>query len=250
MQCGKPIILFLLLACSLGAPAQDIDTLSVDITPTASQAVPSYMTPRPDAMPTASALFAPLVIPEALSISPHLHLSPYQSSSLPEFLYGSAQHTVYPGMMNSRSATLGIGTSLGPVNLRLWGDATQYAYFHGYSRHFGVGFGADWHLSDKWNVSIFGAWYSPVHGMSPAMMGFLPQTGIGGVVSYEFAPRWGIDVGVQAVRSDFDRRWHMQPIVMPYYKVNKNLKIGADIGGILYNLLYDSRHANPTIPPR
>ena len=76
----------------------------------------------------------------------------------------------------------------------------------------------------------------------------------GGYMDYRFSDHWGVQVGAQSYRSSATGEWHPQPILKPYYQINKDTKIGMDVGGILYNLLYYNKNRsmrrmqNPTIP--
>lgn len=240
-------------AAYAAADAQDIDTLTLSLPP----AVPdtardAYLRPVPATTPDISPIYR-RTLPSSLYSAPPA--APFSitgrdvTEAVPGWWRGSSAQWSMPGLMGVRSATLGVGTTLGPLDLHIWGEGMQIGYFHGYRRRWGAGAEINIQLSEKWNLTLFGSVYSPLGNLSPAIAGFLPQTSAGAYFSYDFHPHWGISLGAQTVRSDFDRRWRMQPIIMPYYRVNKNLKIGADIGGILYNLLYDSSHSNPTIPP-
>ncbi|MBO4955615.1 MAG: hypothetical protein J6C77_04355 [Muribaculaceae bacterium] len=232
--------------------AQDIDTLTVD-GGTVPAPTPSYMIPRPDAgdAPT------PTPIYESTGFSP---IYGYTSSDLALRRYayrtdlfgplgGFSSAESYPGLMNTRSATLFLNFNSGAFGLNIWGDASQIAYFRGYQRQFGYGISATFDLTDRLSLTVFGSYYTLLHELSPAMAGFANSSRAGGYLTYLFSDHWGVKVGGQTVRSDFDNRWRFQPIVEPFYKVNKNVSIGADIGGMLYNIIYDSRHSNPTIPP-
>ncbi len=93
--------------------------------------------------------------------------------------------------------------------------------------------------------------------LTPGMAGFANAPVIGGYASYNINDHWGISVGAKTTRSLVTNRWEAQPIVMPYYRVNDKVSIGADVGGIIYGLIRsymdsrDDRHGwgSPVIAP-
>ena len=59
----------------------------------------------------------------------------------------------------------------------------------------------------------------------------------GGFVSYDIIPNWGMDFGVRS-HTDFPlHKTKTLPIVAPYFQYKGN-KLGIDIGGGLFNLLF------------
>lgn len=247
-------ILFLFFSVATFLKAQEIDSLSIGAPV---QPLPSYLIPHPGNSYTSPSTSS--FLDSGLANSPSILISPralpasfiLDHSGLFGPLGGYGEQTVYPGLMDVRSAHLNLSASLGPLDLSLWGDAAQIGSFNSYHRRFGYGINARYNFSDRLSLTLFGSYYTPLGSVSPAMAGFFTTTRAGGYLSYDFSDNWGISVGAQTVRSDLDGRWRSQPIVVPYYKVNKNVNIGADIGAILYNLLYDPKPHNPTIgPPR
>lgn len=246
-------IIGLLVAVTLPAvSAQDIDTLTLG---TGSDVpAPSYLTPRPEMQGTTiSPLFdeMPRRPQFTLSGSPIHSTFKLDETGLFGPLSGYGSSASYPGMMDVRSAYLNLSASVGIADFNLWGEASQIGSFRSYSRQFGYGLSTRLHFTDRLSMTLFGTYYTPLHGMQPAMAGFFGTSRAGGYLSYDLSDHWGISVGAQTVRSDFDNRWRMQPIVMPYYRLNKHVTMEVDLGGILYNAFFDSTPRNPTIaPPR
>lgn len=248
----RAYILALLLTLTLHVGAQELDTLSVgDGAPTPT---PSYLIPHPEMR---QSTLSPLFDERPLSPSLRLSATPITSSfrlndsGLIGPLSGFGGQAVYPGMMDVRSAYLSLSGSVGMLDLNLWGEASQIGWFRNYSRRFGYGLNARLNFTERLSMTLFGTYYTPMHGLSPAMAGFFTTSRVGGYLSYDLSDHWGISVGAQTMRSDFDSRWRMQPIVMPYYRVNKHVTVEVDLGGILYNAFIDNGSRNPTIrPPR
>lgn len=144
-----------------------------------------------------------------------------------------------PGMMGMESGRLNLNQRFGNLSLTFWGGADHYGYFHGMQTSWAFGGQLDYRINDRWSLTLFGEYYSPLHPLTPGMAGYMNVPRFGGYASYEINDRWGVSVGAQAQRSLVTNRWEAQPIVMPYYKINDDVKIGVDVGGILYNMARD-----------
>lgn len=144
-----------------------------------------------------------------------------------------------PGMMGLESGRLNLNQRFGNLSLTLWGGADQYGYFRGMQTSWAFGGQLGYRINDRWSVTLFGEYHSPLHPLTPGMAGYMDVPRFGGYASYEINDRWGVSVGAQAQRSLVTNRWEAQPIVMPYYKINNDVKIGVDVGGILYNMARD-----------
>lgn len=59
----------------------------------------------------------------------------------------------------------------------------------------------------------------------------------GGFVSYKIVPNWGMDFGVRSHASFPLHKTKTLPIVAPYFQYKGN-KLGIDVGGGLFNLLF------------
>lgn len=107
-------------------------------------------------------------------------------------------------------------------------------------------------VADKVGLHAFGAYsITPQNGF---------QTyNFGATISYDFTDRWGLEMGANRYYDNFSNRWNTDPVVIPYYRLNKDTKLGFDFGPIIKGLIIDMRdkndrnhrRGNPTIaPPR
>lgn len=158
-----------------------------------------------------------------------------------------------PGLAGIERGRLSATAALGPLALSAWGGAEKYGYFGGLQTIYGFGGSINYRISPRLSLTAYGSYFTAPRGMNPAIGGMMSMTTVGGYMSYDLSEHWGVSVGAETTRSIFDGRWHAQPIVMPYYKVNENVSIGANIGGIVYGLLenyIDSRNArHRRMPP-
>lgn len=169
-----------------------------------------------------------------------------------------------PGLAGIESGKLSASALFGPLTLTAWAGAEKYGYFRGLQTIYGFGGAVSYQISPRLSLTAYGSYYTspsshngPDIRLQPGLAGMMSMTTIGGYASYDLSEHWGVSVGAEATRSVFDRRWHAQPIVTPYYKINENVSIGANVGGIAYGLLQNyldarrARHhqAPPVSPP-
>lgn len=167
----------------------------------------------------------------------------------------SGSTTSFPGMMGIESGSISFTQQLGNLTVTAYGTASKFGYFRGLQTSYGFGGSVTYRINQRWFITAFGSYSTPLHPMTMGMAGYMNAPNFGGYASYEINEHWGINVGAQATRSLVTNRWEAQPIVEPYYKINGKAAIGIDVGGILYNAIrsYNENRqgyrANPTIGP-
>lgn len=216
--------------------------------------VPEGLPPSPDFYTYASQYksLMPWHVSRQFSIAPQT-ISPSVASWETGRIYASGSTTSMPGMMGIESGRLNVSQSAGPVTFTVWAESIKYGYFRGLQTGWGFGGTLDYRISDRWSVTLFGNYYSPVHPLTPGMAESMSIPRFGGFASYNFSEHWGISVGAQTSRSLVTNQWETRPIVTPYYRINSKVNIGVDIGDILYNVVRsyidrrDSRHGPPAM---
>lgn len=184
-----------------------------------------------------------------------INLSPDIASWQGGGLYASGLAADFPGLMGIENGRINISHTIGNLSMTAWGEATKYGYFRELQTSYGFGASITYRFSDRWSLTAFGSYSTPLHPLTPAMAGLMSSTHIGGYASYNINDRWGVSVGAQATHALVTNRWEAQPIVMPYYRINKDVSIGVDVGGIIYNIAkdyLDNRNAGngSGVPPR
>ncbi len=146
----------------------------------------------------------------------------------------------YPGMMGAERAAVNMYQNVGRFMFGVHADAMKYGYFRGVSNQFGVGGSLGVRLSDKVSLIVFGSVYSQVRGrgINPAMMGFMPASGYGGMVDWQIGS-FGIMAGMRHEYMPMSGRWEMRPIFAPYWGSGSR-RFSIDIGSILGGLLLDA----------
>lgn len=161
-----------------------------------------------------------------------------------------------PGLMGIESGSLWLHQSVGALTFAMSAEAMKYGYFRGLETQYGFSGSLTYDVNDNLSLTMFGSYYTAPHGfMSPAAIGYLALPSFGGFADWRISDRWGVKVGAQGYRSSITRRWDIQPMVVPYFRLNSKTDLGIDVGGILYNLVRRANGnrfnnmGNPTIPP-
>lgn len=270
-------LIFLLLSASLyGKAQQEIpsvlpgkeagDTLPSYLKPVTTELRDSASAPRltPEQARVLESLQVTLMMPSPFSVNEDYdRTAPTRVFTAPGFvgftpwqnavLHVSGASESLPGLMGIEQGTIGFSQTFGRLSLDAFASATHYGYFRGIQTSYGFGGSLSYQLTDRLSLTVFGSYYTNTHPLTPAMAGYMNASAFGGYASYDISDHWGISVGAQTTRSTVTNRWETQPIVMPYYKINKNAAIQVDVGGILYNMIRSKtggyRRGNPTIGP-
>ena len=157
--------------------------------------------------------------------------------------------------MNIDEGNFSITQTFGKFTLSGYGEIIKYAYFGGLQRSFGAGGSITFKANDKLSLTAFGNYYTEPRFFTPAMAGYMKISTFGGYADYHINDKWGIIGGIQGYRSMMSNQWEVQPKIKPYYKMSKNVSLGVDVGGFLYQFLKwtvgdlqrDSK--NPTLMP-
>lgn len=234
--------------------------------------LPSYMIPHPEDSVANETLRSGLSLPIPASET-YLPTINHQLSrdrftipplnlkiDMPTSLFGwsggsiaaSGSRTSMPGLMGIESGRISANQSFGNLTLTAWVGADKYGWFRELETSYGVGGSATYTFSPRWSATIFGEFYTPTRQpLTPAIAEIMNTSRFGGYASYNFNDHWGISIGAQAIRSCVNNHWEARPIVTPYYRINKSVSIGIDVGGILYNVAkdyIDSKNRN-SYPP-
>ncbi len=148
------------------------------------------------------------------------------------------------GLMQIESGTIGINQSLGNLSIYAGVMANKYGFYNGLHTQYGVNGILSYQLAPRLSLTAFGEYYlgQPPYmangmPMSPAMAGFYARSAFGGYVDYQINERFGVEAGAQAVQQLGTNRYEAEPIVTPYVKIGKKVKIGLPVGQILYHIL-------------
>lgn len=152
--------------------------------------------------------------------------------------------TQLPGLMTIDSGTLGIYQTFGKFTFNAGGIANKYGYYNGLHTQYGLNMSIGYQFSTRLSATVFGEHYfgtlpGEPYGtpMTPAMIGYFGRSTYGGYLDFQINEHWGVQTGVQTVQQIGTNKFQPEPIVTPYYKINKKVAIGLPVGQILYHVL-------------
>ncbi len=197
--------------------------------------------------PALSPLFQyPLAQPLDLQI-PVLYFTPGQATPFQwnsGAIVASGDTRSFPGLMRIDSGQFGIYQSAGNFRFHAGGMVNKYGYFNGLHTQYGLNGSISYQFAPRLSATIFGNYYfgqppRMANGMPmpPAMIGFYGRSTFGGYFDYQINERWGVQTGMQTVQQVGTNRYKAEPIVTPYYRINKKVSIGLPVGQILYHIL-------------
>lgn len=163
-----------------------------------------------------------------------------------EMLFGSGRQENLIGIGQFNSATLAY---IHTVNEKLYWELQLYtqklsAPFR-FNQTIGTNARVNYRLADKLSMHVFG-------GYSIMPQYAFQNYNFGASFSYEITDHWGIELGANRYYDSYSRQWNLYPVVIPYYRINKDTKIGIDIGPIIKDIIIQKRNKrsnNPTIGP-
>lgn len=231
---------------------------SISIRQQFSDSIPYDTVIEPDGLLKSPIDFSPtysrgagLIYPYRQVISPNLQISdlyfvPGQSSL---FHWDSGEIiatggvTKFPGMMQIENGDLGVYQYMGNFTFHAGGMANKYGYFNGLHTQYGLNGSISYQFTPRISATLFGEYYfgrPPMMAngmpMPMSMMGYYGRSTYGVSFDYQINDHWGVETGVQTVQQVGTNRYRAEPIVTPYYKINKKVAIGLPVGQILYHI--------------
>lgn len=165
-------------------------------------------------------------------------------------LFGSGGQTSVPGIGRFNNASLSYQHTLNDrLILQVGVDATKINMSHITGQAFSTSGSLMYRASDRLAFKVFGSYdIGNSYGMS--------SNSYGATMAIDISDSFGMEFGVRRYYDTMRGRWETIPVVIPYFNID-DLKLGLDVGGILYeilrNAMFDKKgwSGNPTIaPPR
>ncbi len=161
-------------------------------------------------------------------------------------LYGSGRQENLLGLGQLNSAGLTYEQALNDrlsIEYQLY--TQKFSAPYQFSQMVGSAARINYQLSDKLALHILG-------GYSVVVQNGYANYNFGATFSYDITDRWGVELGANRYYDNFSNRWETVPVAIPYYRINKDTKIGIDFGPVVKDLIIQKRNSNrmnPTIPP-
>ena len=164
-----------------------------------------------------------------------LHEGEYSTSGIiksypSSYFYGMGRQENFIGLGTMNYAGIGYVYSFGRWSFGLQTYTVKWSVPRRESQLLGLSGLLAYPVNEKIRLNTFAS-YSFILS-SP-----FSSSNYGGFVSYDIIPNWGIDFGVRN-HTDFPlHKTKTLPIVAPYFQYKGN-KLGIDVGGGLFNLLF------------
>ena len=151
-----------------------------------------------------------------------------------------------PGLMDFQTSSLTLHQDFGRLHLTASATANKY-WMPMQSQlitQYGFGGTVGYDVSRTVSLHAFGYYYASNPIVAPAFSPFMNTTAYGGYADIRFSDRFGSNVGVRRYVNPMSGRWTTEPIVTPYFRIGKKMKLELPIGNLLKAAIWGDR-ANP-----
>lgn len=165
---------------------------------------------------------------------------------------GCREREEHPNLLTTQRLNVDASYSAGNLSLTMGGVVNRY-YSVGVVTQYGVHGFLSYRFSPYVSATIFGDYYSRNPWFYMATFPYVNTSRYGGYVTIH-GDRVGTHLGVERYYDSFVRRWETRPIVTPYFRVSKKVRIELPFGGLLKEgvdrLVHGRRSNGPMIMPR
>ena len=115
---------------------------------------------------------------------------------------------------------------------------------------YGFGGTIGYDVSRTVSLHAFGYYYASNPIVAPAFSPFMNTTTYGGYADIRINDRFGSNVGVRRYVNPMSGRWTTEPIVTPYFRIGKRMKLELPIGNLLKTAIWGDRDNPLRFQPR
>jgi len=151
-----------------------------------------------------------------------------------------------PGLMDFQTGSLTLHQDFGRLHLTASATVNKY-WMPMQSRlitQYGFGGTVGYDVNRTVSLYAFGYYFSSNPIVAPAFSPFMNTTTYGGYADIRINDRFGSNVGVRRYVNPMSGRWTTEPIVTPYFRIGKKMKLELPIGNLLKAAIWGDR-ANP-----
>ena len=105
-------------------------------------------------------------------------------------------------------------------------------------------------VSDHLSLHAFGYYYSTSPIVGPALSPYVNTTNYGGYADIRFSDRAGSNIGIRRYLNPMSGRWTTEPIVTPYFRIGKKMRLELPVGGLLKAAVWGDRDNPLRFQPR
>lgn len=115
---------------------------------------------------------------------------------------------------------------------------------------YGIGGNIGFDVSDHLSLHAFGYYYSTSPIVGPALSPYVNTTNYGGYADIRFSDRAGSNIGIRRYLNPMSGRWTTEPIVTPYFRIGKKMRLELPVGGLLKAAVWGDRDNPLRFQPR
>ena len=116
--------------------------------------------------------------------------------------------------------------------------ANRYHYYRGIISQYGISGQIVYSFNPNLSATIFGTYYNTNPFISMAAFPFVPTTSYGGYMTVS-SNRFYVNLGVERRYNPFEHKMQTVPIIIPAFKVSKNVIVELPLGDLTKHLVED-----------
>ena len=157
-----------------------------------------------------------------------------------------------PGLMNYETGVVALHQDYGRLHLTASAIANKYWMpMQGtLATQYGIDGNVSYEVSEHLSLHAFGYYYNINPIVGPALSPYISTTAYGGYADIRFSDHAGSNVGIRRYLNPMSGRWTTEPIVTPYFRINKKMKLELPVGGLLKAAIWGDRDNPLRFQPR
>ena len=157
-----------------------------------------------------------------------------------------------PGMMGFETGVVALHQDFGRLHLTASAIANKYWMpMQGtLATQYGIGGNVSFEVSEHLSLHAFGYYYNINPTVGPALSPYISTTAYGGYADIRFSDHAGSNVGIRRYLNPMSGRWTTEPIVTPYFRISKKMKLELPVGGLLKAAIWGDRDNPLRFQPR
>lgn len=176
----------------------------------------------------------------------------------PFMLWNGAGVTVYGsknqmlGLMDAATGTVSLHQDFGRLHFAASAVANKYwmpMQSQLYTQY-GIGGNVSFEVSEHLSLHAFGYYYNINPTVGPALSPYISTTAYGGYADIRFSDHAGSNVGIRRYLNPMSGRWTTEPIVTPYFRIGKKMRLELPVGGLLKAAIWGDRDNPLRFQPR
>ena len=157
-----------------------------------------------------------------------------------------------PGLMSYETGVVALHQDFGRLHLTASAIANKYWMpMQGtLATQYGIGGNVSFEVSEHLSLHAFGYYYNINPTVGPALSPYISTTAYGGYADIRFSDHAGSNVGIRRYLNPMSGRWTTEPIVTPYFRIGKKMRLELPVGGLLKAAIWGDRDNPLRFQPR